>query len=630
MTVHKTKTVSDLIAASTTPLDRRQFLRLSALGAAVIGLPSLLAACGGDDDDETPEDTGSDEPTETVASTEPDPTVEGTEPSGETPATVDATEPASEDDASPTASDDAPEPSPSGDLPYEVESAENEGGQLVYGSIIDYDSANPVISRQSNYVGMFSLVIEGLIREDPTSGQAMPLLANTWEISDDGTIYSFSLQEGVTWHDGAPFTAEDVEFTLGLIQNEATASPRFGAWSGIAIEVEDDTNISFTLEAPKATFLTQDCRQGIIPKHLLEDVAPEEMAQHPYSTGEAGVTVGTGPFLFEEWVRDDHMTFVRYPEYWNEPAHLDTFVLRIVPSQTIMTQQIRTGELDVALIPSVAYDTFETEPNVTVVAYDSGRTVWYGYNLDPEHSTLFKEPEVRHALFYALNRPDMVEAVEFGLAQVAIGYVPPHSWAANPDAMEPRYDYDPELANQLLDEAGWLPGSDGVREKEGQRLSFTMNTQSGSDILEQYITVMQQQWNEIGVEMTPQFEESNALIERLTSTYDFETFLFNNGMGLDPGTTTTYWTCEGYETGFNFTMYCNERIDELAQEAIQKTDPEVRRELYTEMHNILLEDLPVAFISFQQQIAAMNNRVHNYYPNSVNQWFGSNKWWVDG
>lgn len=619
MAIHEKHGLNDLINASTSRLDRRRFLRLTALGASAIGMTSLLAACGGEDDD-VPDPPAAEDPTPTVAAAEPTPTEDDPDDVDDDPA-----------DPTPTAPDDPAEPAPSLEIPYEIEPAQHEGGQLIFGSILDWDSANPVVSRQSNFGGKFSLVFEGLIREDPTSGQALPLLASSWEISDDGLVYTFTLHEGVTWHDGEPFTAEDVEFTLNLIQNEETASPRYGAWSDVTVETEDDTHISLTLEAPKATFLTMDCRQGIVPKHILEDVEPAELAQHAFSTGEAGVTIGTGPFTFEEWVRDDHITFVRHPEYWGEPAYLDTFVLRVVPSQTIMTQQLRTGEIDAAIVPSVAYDALDAEPNVTVVAFDSGRTVWYGYNFDPEHSTLFyDEPEVRHALYYGLNRPDMVDAVEFGLAQPAIGYVPPHSWAYNPDAMQPRYDYDPELANQLLDEAGWLPGADGVREKDGQRLSFTMNTQSGSELLEQYITVIQQQWNQLGVEMTPQFEESNALIERLTSTYAFETFLFNNGMGIDPGTTTTYWTCEGYETGFNFTMYCNERIDELAQEGIQETDPDVRREIYTEMHNILLADLPVAFISFQQQIIARANRVHNYFPNSINTWFGANKWWVEG
>lgn len=636
MAAHETQEIRNLFAAQAPWLDRRQFLRLSALGVGAIGISSLLAACGGDDDDddETPAASDVDDATPTVEAIEPTPTEESAEESTEEPEdepadaspTVPADEPA---DTSPTATDEPDEPSPAGELPYDIEEAQHEGGQVVYGAILDWDSANPIISRQSNFAGVFSLVIEGLVREDPTSGQALPWLASSWEISDDGLVYSFTLYDGITWQDGEPFTAADVEFTLNRIQDEATASPRLGAWSTVTVEVESDTQVSLTLDAPKATFLTNDCRQGIIPMHLLEDVPPADMAQHAFSTGEAGVTIGTGPFLFEEWIRDDHITLVKNPDYWGEPPHLDTFVRRVVPSQTVLTQQLQTGEIDVALVPSVSYDALQAEPNLSVVAYDSGRTIWFGYNFDPEHSTLFQETEVRHALLYALNRPEMIEAVEFGLAQVAIGYVPPHSWAANPDAMEHLYEYDPELANQLLDEAGWLPGSDGVREKDGQRLSFSMNTQSGSELLEQYVTVMQQQWNEIGVEMTPQFEESNALIERLTSTHAFETFLFNNGMGIDPGTTTTYWTCEAYETGFNFTMYCNERIDELAQEGIQETDPDIRREIYTEMHNVLLADLPVAFISFQQQIAAVNARVHNYYPNAVNEWFGNNKWWVD-
>ena len=619
-------------------LTRRGFTRyLMAIGAAPLA-GGLLAACGGDDDDDDDPPADDADPTATEEPDEPDEPTEEPDDGGEDEPTEEPEDDADEteepdDEGDEEETEEPGEPPAQGQsipLPYDLEEPGTPGGQLIIGETAEPDSANPMIASASNLAGVFANVFEGLTQIDPTNGSAMPLLANSWEISDDGLVYSFTIQEGVTWHDGTPFTAQDAKFTYDLIFDEASASPRHGSWTGAveSVELVDDSNLTITLIRPNAPFLTTQGVQGIIPMHIMQDVPPAELAQHSFSTGEQGVTIGTGPFMFEEWVSNDYILFAKYEDYWQGAPYLDTFVHRVVPSPAVIGQQLRTGEIDIAYLQPPDLESMQAEESLTVVTYDSARTVWYGYQLDPERSTLFQEKEVRQALFYALDRPPMVEVLEFGLAQVAVGMMTPISWAFDPDAVELHYEHDLDLANQMLDDAGWVMGDDGVREKDGQRLSFTMHTFSGDDLLEQYLVVMQQQWAEVGAEMTPQFEESNAFISRITSTHDFDMFLFNNSMGSDPDQS-IYWTCGAYESGFNMTRYCNEQVDMLAEQGLAATSNEDRQEIYTELQNIMVDELPVAFMIFQQRIMAVNNRVHNYFPNALRTWVGQHKWWVD-
>ncbi|MFW6075961.1 MAG: ABC transporter substrate-binding protein, partial [Chloroflexota bacterium] len=229
---------------------------------------------------------------------------------------------------------------------------------------------------------------------------------------------------------------------------------------------------------------------------------------------------------------------------------------------------------------------------------------------------------------YALDREAMLESIRFGYGEVAVGTMPVLSWAYNPDGIEETYDYDPEMANQLLDEAGWEMNDDGIRERDGETLSFDMYTNTGNTVREQYLTIMQEYWREIGVEMTPQLEPFPALVERITETFDYEVVLIGFSWSATPGQE-AMWACDSYPAGFNLVRYCNEDLDEIMVEAAGEVDQDRRIELYTEMQNVLMEDLPMAVLDFPEGIAGVNQRVHNLFPNDPNLRFNTETWWVE-
>jgi peptide/nickel transport system substrate-binding protein len=222
----------------------------------------------------------------------------------------------------------------------------------------------------------------------------------------------------------------------------------------------------------------------------------------------------------------------------------------------------------------------------------------------------------------------MVKAIRFGLGQVAIGTMGVDSWAYNPDEIKLKYPFDPDQANKLLDDAGWAKGSDGIRAKDGVKLAFTLHTNSGSDVNTQYAAVMQQSWKAIGIDCTPQEDEWNAFLERLTSTHDFEVFLIGFSWGVDPDQS-NMWATAAYEGGLNVNKYSNPQVDDLLEQGIRETAIPTRKQIYTQMQNIIVDDLPSAIIDFPKSIAAYNKRVHNLFPNAVDDRWNAHLWWVD-
>lgn len=601
---------------------RRNVLRRAAmLGLSLPAISALLAACGGDDDDDA---------TGTTA----------TSGAGQSTGTSEATGTTATESTATAAATTAGTPSgggssgSSGSSPsFEIEEPQSMGGTLIEGTFADAETVNPILVSDTASEDVTGLIFNALVGIDPQTIEPYGDLAEAWEISDDGVEYTFTLRQGVTWHDGEDFTADDVVFTYDMHMNEESQSARTSELVErvASVEASDDQTIVFTLNFPVAPFMASNCIYEIVPEHILADVAAAELAQHPFSTGEKGTTIGTGPFQFEEWIKDDHMTLVKYPDYWYGEPNLDQYVYKVVPDQTVLVQQLKTGELDYSGtggVPGSSYDELSSVDTIKLVDYDTFDFTFYAYQLDPEKSTLFQEKEVRQALFYALDREAMIEAIRFGFGEVAVGTMPFLSWAYNPEGIETTYSYDPEKAAQMLDDAGWMPGSDGIRAKDGQRLAFTVYTNAGNTVREQFVTIFQQQWAEIGVECTPQAEEWNAFLERITGTKDFEMFLVGFSWDTDPDQS-TMWATEGYEGGFNMNKYSNPEVDELLQQGLQTTDQDERIEIYTQMQNILMDELPSAILDFPRDIAGVSTRVHNLFPNDVDDRFNAHQWWID-
>ena len=622
-------------------LHRRDFLRLTAVGVSIAAIGGILAACGGD---VTPTTASSSAPS-TAASTAPStaasaaPSVAPTVAAGGA-TTATATRASGTPGAAGTPSAGGSAGFPKGGKYTTTDPVGKKGGNVVEITFADAKTNNPMLTADNVSSNRISIQFLSLLDINPDDALAFPSLATqvpTREnggISQDGLTYTFKLRNDVKWHDGQQFTAKDVVFTYQTLMKKELASPRTADLVERIASVSnpDDYTVVFKLNKIVAPFLVSNCASagyGIVPQHILGSVAVDQLKQHPFSTGDPTVSVGTGPFKFKEWVKDDHATFVKNPSYFlGEPA-LDSYISKVVKDTNAVVASLKTGEADWGTgIPLASYEDMQKQQNVTVSKYDQYNFEFSAFQIDPAKSTLFQQKEVRQALTYALDREAMAQAIYIGLATVAQGTEPTLSFAYAPDQMKVKYAYDPQKATQLLDSAGWVAGGDGIRAKDGKKLQFTIWTNAGNKARESLITVMQQQWKAIGVDATPKTEDFASLVTRITETHDFEVAMLGFIWDIDPDQG-TMWATKSYTGGFNLGKYSNPQVDKLIESGLTELDTAKRKQIYIDMQNAVLEDAPSIILVFPQGLAAASKRLHNCKPNAVNIRYNAHLWWVE-
>ena len=486
------------------------------------------------------------------------------------------------------------------------------GGTLIEGGTITIESLAPLVDANRHTLFLF----DPLVSVDSATLLPVPNLAEEWTISTDGLTYTFALKAGVTFHDGEPLTAADVKFTFDLLLNEETASPYHPIFSGriASVETPDDRTVVLTLSQPVATFLNDLSAYslGILPQHLLAEVAPADLKTSDFAQS---APVGTGPFVFQEYLPGEALTLAANPSYHRGAPALEQYVLKLLTDPTAAYQQLKTGEVDVARVTPDFYEDATQQENFTPVPFDTFGMYMLAFNVDPEKgSPALQDVAVRRAIAHAIDRDIILERIYSGLGTVAIGTETPASWAYQPDQIAEQYPYDPERAAALLDEAGWILNGD-VREKEGQPLAFSILASATSKSDEGTVLAIQEFLKEVGIEVTPKFEEQPPLAT-LPGVREFEAAFFSFTFAPDPDQSLA-WASDGIESGFNVFGYSNPAVDDLLARGLQTSDVEERTAIYVEMQNILVADLPAIVLLFQKNVVGVNNRVKNYIPSAV-------------
>ncbi len=500
------------------------------------------------------------------------------------------------------------------------------GGTVIVAAASDVTGFNPVT--ESNVVTntFMPLLFDALTYNDPDTVQPTPNLATKWEVSPDNKTYTFTLKPGVKWHDGMPFTAEDVKFSYELYMNAETGSIRAAALSQLiaGIAVRDPQTVVFTLKDVSSSFLAI-YMYGILPKHLLGGVAPKDFKTSAFNQSKP---VGTGPFVFKEQKLGDRVVLTGNREYHRGPTALDQYIYKVVKDNTVTYQQMKTGELDFATVSADVADDAKKQPNLTVVDYDTFTMLLFGYNLDPvKGPEIFRDVRVRQALCYVQDRETIAQKVYNGYATVAVGTQPPLSWAYQPDKITAKYPYDPKRAESLLDEAGWRKGADGVRAKDGKKLAFTLSTISGSTTAAGHAQVVQEALKAVGVDMQLRFEESAAAVNRASKSFDYDMFHFGLSTSPDPDQT-RYFASDQHGPGANYYGYSNPKVDDLFAQGSRTLDVEKRKAFYLEAQNLIVADMPVFITHFLKSIGAVNKRVKNLVPNAISTNFNAHQWYV--
>ncbi|WP_421906736.1 ABC transporter substrate-binding protein [Mameliella sp.] len=480
--------------------------------------------------------------------------------------------------------------------------AQTPPGVLIVGQIAEPKALDPAAVTAVNDFRILMNVYDGLVRYKDGTLEVEPALATDWTISEDGTEYTFTLREGVRFHDGSPFNAEAVKFNFERMLNEdhpyhdTGPFPLAFFFSAVeAIEVVDDLTVKFTLNAPYAPFLSNLA----YPTGLI--VSPAAVEQHGSDFGRN--PSGTGPFTFAEWRSNEAVVIEGNPDYWDGAPDLQAVVFRPITDANTRTAEMLAGGIDLMVeVPPVALSEFQGAEYT--VHEQAGPHVWF-LILNAKEGP-FADKKVRQAANYAVNKSAIVDDVLEGTAAVAAGPTPPaFAWAYNED-LEP-YPYDPDKARALLAEAG----------AEGAELTFFV-TEGGSGMLDPIAmgTAIQADLEAVGFDVT-------------IETYEWNTFLGEVNPGLagkadmaemawmtnDPDTLpflalrTDAWPEAG---GFNSGYYSNPKVDELLEAARVATDQDERARLYKEMQTIVQEDAPWVFVANWKQNAVTSERVEGF------------------
>lgn len=482
-------------------------------------------------------------------------------------------------------------------------------GTLIEGGPLQINALAPIVS--ANRLTLF--LFDTLVFTNPEDLQPQPNLASSWTWDETDFSYTFTLAEGATFHDGAPVTSADVKFTFDLLLNEATASPYYSIFAPriAAVEALTPETAKVTLTGPIASFLNDlsGYSIAILPQHLLADVAPEALVASEFAQT---APVGSGPYRLKEYRPGEAVILEANENYFRGAPQISEVVFKLLADTTVAYQQLVTGEVDVAAIGADFYEDAQTQPNFTPVVIDTFALQFIGYNLDPTTGAPgLAELEVRQAIAHAIDRELIVERIYSGLGLVAPGTQGPVTGVHAPDEITTVYNYDPEQSKAILDAAGWVPGSDGIRAKGDERLAFELLGSATRKTDEGLVLAIQEFLAEVGIEVTPRFETDsiwNFLIPR-----DFQAAVVNFTFAPDPDQSLAFSST----STFNVWGYNNPTVDELLAQGLVTTDPEARRAIYVDLQNAVVADLPVDVLFFDQRVTGVNNRVSGYLPTAV-------------
>lgn len=464
-----------------------------------------------------------------------------------------------------------------------------EGGTYVEGVAGGPTYLNPLLSGYNQVDGdLVSLIFSGLT-EINERGEVVPDLALRWDISEDGLTYTFYLRPDVRWHDGEPLTADDVVFTIEALQEPDFQGPPELAtlWQAVTAEKRSDHIVSFTLQEPFAPFLAYTTL-GILPKHILKGVPATEFPPHPFSAH----PVGTGPFRILE-LTAEHALLEANPYYYGQKPYLDKVEFRFYRDYGEIFAAYQRGEVEgiSRILP----------PDLDRVRQAEGLSLYStwlsGYNLIflNLEAPVFQEKEVRQALLWAIDRQRIIDQILDGQGLVVDSPILPNSWAYDEDI--PRYDYNPQRAKALLEEAGWVDtDNNGVREKEGVPLEFPLLT-NDDPLRVRIIEEIAMELAEVGMRVHTQVLGYGA--SEILQSRHFTAVLYGWGdLPPDPDLYEMWHSTQTTDEGQNYGGFANRDVDELLEQARLINDPIQRAELYRRFQEIFAQEVPALLLYY--------------------------------
>jgi len=485
----------------------------------------------------------------------------------------------------------------------EVQAPDKPKGELIVSLSTFPNSIYMPNAAERNASNVANQIFEGLtwVNDD---GEIVPALAESWEISEDGTEYTFKLRQGVLFHDGTPFTAKDVVASWEAGKDPSNAYA-YNAEKAKSVEVIDDYTVKMTTEKPDPLFLRSTLSKdwAMIPAHYYEEVGLEGIEKHP---------IGTGPFKFVEWVKGDRISLEAFEDYWDEGLpKVAKLTFRPIPEESTRIAAVQTGEIHIAnRLPADEAQRLLGAENVKVVRYPSDRVYYISFNnLTSGKGTPIEDKLVRQAFNYAIDRQAIIDALFNGYADLSTGFMTPGNLGYNA-SLEP-YPYDPEKAKELLAEAGY---------PDGFEIGFACPTGAYTNF-EQVCEAVGGYLNDIGIT----FEGGEIQFMESGKYWDLEANKELPPLFGDSWSTTDGEALNRLEGALgadaSYAAWNTSELQDYIDKISSTVDDEARAKLYSELHQLMYDDPPFVYLYEPNTFEAINTAVQNYKPRAAEDYF---------
>jgi|HubBroStandDraft_4_1064222.scaffolds.fasta_scaffold00022_18 peptide/nickel transport system substrate-binding protein len=491
---------------------------------------------------------------------------------------------------------------------------------------------NPILAQNTIETFADGLIFNFLVTHDQHHHQIADLAATVPSlqnggVSGDGMRITYHLRHGVKWQDGAPFTSRDVKFTWQAIMNSNNnVVSRRGYDQVASIDTPDDYTAVMHMKrifppAVDTIFAESDTPITVLPAHLLAKYL--DLNHVAFNAA----PIGTGPYEFVSWARGDRILLRANPSYFRGAPSIKTLALAIIPDDNTTVAQLQTHEVGLGIeITSSVYRGVAGAPGVRRQLAESPSYIAINFNVQrPPLDDL----RVRQALVIGMDRAAIVRDDTYGTAQLAVADLAPYYWAFD-STLHPA-PYDPGRAKALLDSAGWRPGADGVRVRNGKRLSLLLVYGLGSQTVHAITAQVQQMYRELGIEVELKGFDYATLYAAAQSggilnggKFDLAVYAWVSGSDPDDS---SQWSCAMIPpAGNNVTRYCSPEMEAAQRLALSTFDQATRKRAYAQIERLLLRDAPAAFIYYQNLRYAHADRLSSFTPNGISEGWNAQEW----
>ncbi len=471
----------------------------------------------------------------------------------------------------------------------------------------DIDSLNPFTGIVASAYEMYQMNYETLTDYGQKDFSAQPALAESWDTSEDGLTWTYHLRPGLKWSDGQPLTSADVVYTFNRIINGKYEQTNYGNYVAAitSVKATDDTTVVFTVKKPTPVML--HLYVYILPEHLWKDIDQKEVRKFANEPGPDGV-VGSGPYIVTEHQKGQFLRFKANPNYYGGKPKVDEVVFRVFQNDDSLAQALKRGEIDFADdLGANVFKSLEGVDGVTTrdaaysgfneIAFNTGAALDDGTPIGDGHPAL-KDPKLRVALSYAVDKAALAERVYGGHATPGDSFIPSLYKTMHYDPGASAYTFDPQKAQQLLDEAGYTKGSDGIRTMPngGRKLSFRLYGRSNSPESQQTVQFVAGWFRDVGIEVKPKIVSEDSLTE-IIGQGNFDLFEWGWVVEPDPNYQASTFTCanRSYKDGgqvyanLSDSFYCSPEYDRLNDVQAAQIDPAERAATVKQMQKLVYD-----------------------------------------